>query len=72
VDDELPPYLWQAGTTELSASFHGIPGHTYRFYTRARDHAGNVEAAPGSPGYDVQVVAGMECVYAPLMLRSQR
>ena len=37
--------LWQGGTTNESAQFIGQGGHTYYFYSRARDNAGNVEAA---------------------------
>lgn len=34
------------GTTERNAVFGGEYGRTYRFYSIARDNAGNVEAAP--------------------------
>lgn len=32
-----------------SATFYGEPGHTYAFYSLARDHAGNSEAAKTTP-----------------------
>ncbi|HEY7089466.1 MAG TPA: LamG-like jellyroll fold domain-containing protein [Tepidisphaeraceae bacterium] len=41
--------LWQNATTATSAVYTGAFGHTYSFYTRARDAAGNVEAAPATP-----------------------
>jgi subtilase family serine protease len=41
------PFL--SGTTATSAQFNGNPGSTYRFYSVARDNAGNVEAAPSVP-----------------------
>ncbi|HOA60036.1 MAG: right-handed parallel beta-helix repeat-containing protein [Verrucomicrobia bacterium] len=41
------PFQLQIGaTTATSAFFEGEPGSTYRFYTIARDAAGNTEAAP--------------------------
>ncbi len=38
------PFL--SGTTETSATFEGQPNTTYKFYSIARDNAGNVESAP--------------------------
>jgi len=69
LNDAQPVYLWQAGTVKASATFSGYPGHTYRFYTRARDNAGNIEAAPDAPSYDTEVTAGMYCVWLPLVLK---
>ena len=43
-DNGGPWSLWQAATTSNNASFRGLPQHTYRFYSVARDNAGNVEA----------------------------
>ena len=37
---------WQMATTETSASYTGIGGHTYYFRARARDNAGNIENWP--------------------------
>ncbi len=31
------------------ATLHGVPGHTYTFYSIARDNVGNIESAPVSP-----------------------
>ncbi len=37
---------WKADTTDTSASYTGVGGHSYFFRSRARDNAGNVEAWP--------------------------
>jgi uncharacterized repeat protein (TIGR03803 family) len=42
-------------TADTSASFDGLYGHTYSFYSVATDHAGNVEAAPGTPDATVAI-----------------
>jgi hypothetical protein len=39
---------WLARTTQRSALFAGVNGHTYAFYSRATDAAGNQELAPAS------------------------
>jgi hypothetical protein len=38
--------LLLGATTATSFQFNGVNGHRYAFYSRARDNAGNVEAAP--------------------------
>ncbi|MBV6457237.1 MAG: hypothetical protein HONBIEJF_00344 [Fimbriimonadaceae bacterium] len=40
---------WLNNTTLTSARFNGKPNATYRFYSVARDNAGNVEDAPPNP-----------------------
>ncbi len=41
------PYtLWQSETTQTSATYTGLPGQTYSFYSVATDNVGNVEATP--------------------------
>ncbi|MFN0124282.1 MAG: CARDB domain-containing protein, partial [Blastocatellia bacterium] len=47
--DDGPYQLLQGATTETSMLFTGVAGSSHRFYSRARDHAGNVEAAPDTP-----------------------
>ncbi|MFC1597329.1 RHS repeat-associated core domain-containing protein [Planctomycetota bacterium] len=37
---------WLANTTDTSAAFGGVPGHTYAFYSVASDNVGHREAAP--------------------------
>ena len=38
--------LWQYDTTNTSATFAGVVGHTYAFYCVAFDHAGNSQPVP--------------------------
>ncbi len=40
---------WLTDTTLTEAIYNGSDGHSYAFYSVARDHAGNAENAPGSP-----------------------
>jgi hypothetical protein len=47
--DTGPYQLWLLATTVTNAVFTGQPGSTYRFYSVARDAAGNTEAAPETP-----------------------
>jgi hypothetical protein len=44
--DDGPFVAWLTGTTATSASFHGVPGHRYGFYSVATDNVGNQEAPP--------------------------
>src|SRR5690606_36873714 len=41
------PALNHAKTSPVT--LHGVPGHTYTFYSVARDNVGNIESAPASP-----------------------
>lgn len=44
VSDNDGPYTpWLANVTSTSAIFDGLAGHTYRFFSRARDRVGNFE-----------------------------
>ena len=36
-------------TTDISTNFTGVSGHTYAFYSLARDNVGHVEDAPATP-----------------------
>ena len=47
--DGGPDSVWRNHETDTSAVFIGKPGHTYAFYSIARDSAGNREAAPAEP-----------------------
>ncbi len=54
------PYLpWLMATPENSARFSGMPGSSYRFYSVARDAAGNTEAPPTAPDTGTIVVGGV-------------
>lgn len=46
---------WLTATAETSAQFTGQPGKQYRFYSIARDNAGNVEDAPSSADAETAV-----------------
>lgn len=46
-DGAYQPLL--SGTTDTSTNFTGQAGKSYRFYSIARDNAGNVETAPATP-----------------------
>ncbi|MBL8207984.1 MAG: IPT/TIG domain-containing protein, partial [Blastocatellia bacterium] len=46
-DGPYQPFV--TGTTDTTAEFTGENGKTYRFYSIARDNAGNIEAAPDKP-----------------------
>ncbi|MCI0462250.1 MAG: hypothetical protein L0Z62_35300, partial [Gemmataceae bacterium] len=47
---------WLTNTTLTESIYPGEPGHTYAFYSIARDNAGNVEEAPSTP--DAQTTVG--------------
>jgi subtilase family serine protease len=53
-DGAYQPFV--SGTTDLSAEFTGTLGKTYRFYSIARDNAGNVEAAPTAPDATTRIL----------------
>jgi Calx-beta domain len=46
-DNDGPFTRWQTGTTATSATFTGVDGHRYGFYSIARDNVGNVQTTPG-------------------------
>jgi hypothetical protein len=47
--DDGPFTLWQDDANATSAVYDGEPGHTYAFYSVARDHLGFVEDPPTAP-----------------------
>ncbi len=55
-DDGAPYAVWLAGTADTSASFAGSYGHTYRFYSCARDNVGNQQPTPAEPDAVTTVV----------------
>jgi hypothetical protein len=55
-DNGRPFTLWQADTTDTSASFTGVDGHSYGFYSRAFDNVNNHEAAKTAAEATAQVV----------------
>jgi len=48
-DNSGPFFALIRGATSTSIPFIADPGHTYAFYTVARDHVGHVEAPPLTP-----------------------
>ncbi len=49
VSDNSGPFtLWQSDTTLTSASYTGVAGQTYGFYSVATDNVGNVQSTPSS------------------------
>jgi uncharacterized protein YkwD len=47
VSDNGGPFTaWLTATAQTSATFNGVPGHTYAFYSVATDEAGNREPTP--------------------------
>jgi hypothetical protein len=48
-DNSQPPTPWVTNTTDTSRVFTGKSGHTYSFFSIARDHTGNVEDPPATP-----------------------
>jgi hypothetical protein len=53
-----PFALFAANTTATSRVLNGQVGSTYAFYSRARDHAGNIEGAKSLAEATVTIVAG--------------
>src|SRR3972149_2258466 len=47
--DNGGPYTLWLTTQDTSATFTGVNGHQYSFYSRARDNVGNIEDAPANP-----------------------
>lgn len=57
------PYApWLMATTNTTARFLGEPGSAYRFYSVARDAAGNTEAAPAEPDASISLGGGAASV----------
>ena len=54
-DNGAPFDQWLESTDLAEATYSGQEGHTYQFYSTARDNAGNGEAAPATP--DTQTLA---------------
>jgi hypothetical protein len=62
VSDNLGPFTaWLTQTTDTQATFTGASGHTYAFYSIARDNVGNQEDLPTSPDATTQISAAAGC-----------
>ena len=55
-DDGGPFTPFLIGTTQTSATFTGVVGHTYGFYSVATDNVGNVQPTPASAQATTTVV----------------
>ena len=53
------------GTTKTSTSFTGLAGHTYAFYTLARDNVGHVEAAPATADTSTKILVSTTVAAGP-------
>jgi subtilase family serine protease len=69
--DDGPYQPFVSNTTETSAQFTGQPGSSYRFYSIARDNAGNVEAAPTTPDAETVIAGGALTLSIPPNVNSQ-
>jgi RHS repeat-associated protein len=58
-DNGAPGTLWLTNTTEANGVYAGQQGHTYSFYSIARDNVGNIEAAPPTPDATTFVADGI-------------
>ena len=56
-DDDGPFTLWQSDTTQTSATYTGVVGQTYSFYSVATDNVGNVQPTPTSAQATTTVVS---------------
>jgi len=71
VSDNGGPFtVLQTNTTATSASFAGQIGHTYGFYSIARDLVGNVEGAKSAAEATTQVVQGVADNIPPITTAS--
>jgi hypothetical protein len=62
--DGGPFSVWLAGTTETSATYDGIFGHTYGFYNVATDRAGNRQDVPSG----AQAMTGISYIEVNVVL----
>jgi hypothetical protein len=64
-EDQGPYWAWRLNTVALSDTFAARAGHSYSFYTCARDVHGNIEAAPLDPDAIFSSPVGVVGVPAP-------
>lgn len=51
VSDNGGPFTpWQTATTDTSATYDGVAGHTYAFFSEALDNVGYIQASPKTAG----------------------
>lgn len=54
--------VWKFNTELTQAIYVGATGHTYSFYSTARDNAGNEESAPGVADASISVTGGVGAI----------
>jgi hypothetical protein len=62
--DGGPFTIWQANTTSTSATYTGQPGHSYAFYSIARDLVGNVEVTKSAAEAQTAVLQTTAVTYS--------
>jgi hypothetical protein len=65
-DNNGPFTVFQSGTTQTSATFIGVSGHTYAFYSIATDNVGNVEAPHATADTQTRLVTNQPPVLDPI------
>ena len=65
-DDGGPFTLWQSDTTQTSATYTGVNGQTYGFYTVATDNVGNVQPTPTAAQESTTVLLSQTIDFGPL------
>ncbi len=65
-DNGGPYTIWQADTTQTSATFNGLYGNTYTFYSVATDNVGNVQPTPSGAQATTYVAAPPTSAVNPL------
>lgn len=70
--DGGPWQVWLHNTTQTAAPFTGVGGHTYGFYSVARDRVGNVESAPEGADTRTAMTLGGGMPVAPRELALSR
>jgi hypothetical protein len=56
-DNDGPFTPWQTATTDTSATYHGMAGHTYAFRSEALDQVGHIQPTPAGAQAATRVVA---------------
>lgn len=73
-DNGGPFAAWLTNTTSMSATFNGVLGHTYDFYSIARDLVGNVENAKSiaEATTTISAVPSIQCTGCYFVINSLR
>jgi hypothetical protein len=55
-EDGGPFDVWLSNVMYTYATFNGQEGHTYRFYSLAKDNVGNIEEPPAAPDATISII----------------